>query len=67
MRAGEQRLGLLRRQAVCRGEVVDRGLVLFFVLIEQAAIVIGLRIVGGERDRLVEILQCLGPFWLRAL
>jgi hypothetical protein len=27
---------------------------------EQARIAIAFRIVGGERDRLVEILQCLG-------
>ena len=39
MRAAEQRLGLLRRQAVRRGEIVDRKLMLLFALIEQAAVV----------------------------
>ena len=36
-------------------EIVDRELVLVLALIEQAAIVIGFRIVGLQRDRLVEI------------
>ena len=34
-RAAEQRLGLLRRQAIRRREIVDRQLMLFFALIEQ--------------------------------
>src|SRR5437762_11117127 len=56
-RAAEQRLGLLRRQAVGRGEILDGEFMLLFALVEQGAIVIGLGIVGAKADRLVEILQ----------
>jgi hypothetical protein len=38
-RAAQQRLGPLRRQAVRRGKIVDRKLMPFFALIEQAATV----------------------------
>ena len=58
-RAGQQRFGQLRRKTVRRGEIGDREFVLFFALIEQAAIVIGLGFVGTKRNGLVEIFQRL--------
>jgi hypothetical protein len=61
-RAAEQRLGLLRRQAIRRREIVDRQLMLFFALIEQAAVVQGLRVVRIESDRLVELCERLLGF-----
>jgi hypothetical protein len=58
-RAARQWFGPLRRQASRRGEIVDRELMLLFSLIEQAAIVQGLGVTGIERDRLVELGECL--------
>ena len=58
-RARDIRVGLLRRQPESRGEIVDGDLVLTLALIKQAAIVVGLRVVGLERDRLVEIAERL--------
>src|SRR6516164_6841713 len=48
-RAPDEHIGLLRRQSERRGEVVDRELVLTLRLIEQAAIVVGLGVVGAKR------------------
>ena len=54
-RAGEQRLGALGCQSVRGGEIIDRKLVLLFALIEQAAAIQGLCIVGIESDGLLEL------------
>src|SRR6202035_375754 len=56
-RAAEQRLGLPRPQTTRCGKIVDRELVLLLALIEQAAIVIRLSVIGTKADRLVEILK----------
>src|SRR5208282_6694564 len=58
-RARHPRLGLLRGQPNGRREVVDSNLVLMLALIEQAAIVVGLRIVRLERDHFVEVAERL--------
>jgi hypothetical protein len=57
-RAAEQRLELLRRQAVGRGEILDRLLVLLLALIDQSAAIKGLHVVRIERDRAIEFREC---------
>src|SRR5579862_6285468 len=53
--ARDELVGALRGEPERSGEIVDGELVLALALIEQAAAVIGLGIVGFQRDRLVEI------------
>ena len=53
-RTAQQWVGPLRCQAIGRGEILDRLLVLLLTLIDQAAAVEGLRVVGIERDRAIE-------------
>src|SRR6202023_504692 len=65
--AGDEQVGALGGKPERGGEIVDGELVLALALIERTAAVIGLRIVGLERDRLVEIGQGLGALALQAL
>src|SRR4029079_8621853 len=60
-------LSLLHRQSDCGREIVDRVIVLAAALIEQAAIVVGLRVVWPDHDRFVEILQSLQRLFLLAI
>src|SRR5258708_11661048 len=53
-RTAQQRLSPLRCQAIGGGEILDRLLVLVFALIDQAAAVQRLRVVGVERERAIE-------------
>jgi hypothetical protein len=52
--AGQQRLGFLWRQAIGRGEILDRLLMLFLGLTDQAAPVERPHIVGIKRERALE-------------
>ncbi len=56
-RARDQRLRLLRIERDRGREIVDRELMLALALIEEATVVIGLRVVGPDRDRLVEVVE----------
>src|SRR6185312_17282791 len=58
-RARQQRLGPLRRQAVGRGEIRDRLLVLLVGLINQPAAIQRRHVVGVEWERAVELGQRL--------
>ena len=57
-RAAQQRLDLLRREAIGRGEIGDRLLVLLLALIDQAAAVERRHVIGVERKRAIEFREC---------